>query len=132
VSRRTNIVALVAACLLAHAALAQEAASNPVGVWGGTSLCQVHPSPCNDEIVVYRITRVNATASLSVDARKIVNGKEEEMGVLGCLLDARGTRFTCTNPKGVVRFTVRGDSLVGEARLHDNTRYRDIRTARSR
>ena len=129
---RANTFALAAACLLAHAAFAQGAASNPVGVWRGTSLCRVHPSSCNDESVVYRITRVNATDSLSIDARKIVNGKEEEMGVLGCLLDARGTRFTCTNPKGVFRFTVRGDSLVGEGRLRDNTKYRDISAARSR
>lgn len=129
---RTTILAFVAACLLAHAAFAQGAASNPVGVWRGTSVCRVHPSPCNDEIVVYRITRVNATDSLSVDGRRIVNGQEIEMGVLGCLLDASGTRFTCTNPRGAFRFTVRGDSLVGEGRLRDNTKYRDISTARSR
>ena len=129
---RANIFALAVACLVAHGAFAQGAAANPVGVWRGTSLCQVHPSPCNDESVVYRIKRVNATDSLSVDARKIVNGKEEDMGVLGCLLDASGTRFSCTNPKGVFRFTVRGDSLVGEDRLRDNTKYRDVRTARSR
>jgi len=131
---RAIIFALGAACLLAHGAFAQTstAASNPVGVWRGTSLCRVHPSPCKDEIVVYRITRLNATDSLSIDARKIVNGQEEEMGVLDCLLEASGTRITCTIPKGAFRFTVRGDSLVGEARLRDNTKYRDVSTARSR
>ena len=103
-----------------------------VGVWRGTSLCRVHSSPCKDEIVVYRITRLNATDGLSIDARKIVNGQEEEMGVLDCLLEASGTRITCTIPKGAFRFTVRGDSLVGEARLRDNTKYRDVSTARSR
>jgi hypothetical protein len=132
-STRTNIVALAAACLLARGAFAQApaATANPVGVWRGTSLCRVRPSPCKDEIVVYRITRVNASDSLSVDARKIVNGQEEEMGVLGCRLAASGAQFTCTMPNGVWRFAIRGDSLVGELRLPDNTKYRDIKTARS-
>ena len=133
-SPRTNIIVLAAACLLARGAFAQvpAATSNPVGVWRGTSLCRVRPSPCNDEIVVYRITRVNASDSLSLDARKIVNGQEEEMGVLGCRHAASGAQLTCTMPNGVWRFTIRGDSLVGELRLPDNTKYRDISTARSR
>jgi hypothetical protein len=133
-SHRTNIIALVAACALARGSFAQvpAAPSNPVGVWRGTSLCRVRPSPCNDEIVVYRITRVNASDSVSLDARKIVNGQEEEMGVLGCRSTASGAELTCTLPKGVWHFTIRGDSLVGELRLPDNRKYRDVSTARSR
>ena len=133
-SARMNVIALAVACLLARGALAQvpAAASNPLGVWRGTSLCRVRPSPCNDEIVVYRITRVNASDSLSVDARKIVNGQEEEMGVIGCRSAASGAQLTCTMPNGVWRFTIRGDSLVGELRLPNNTKYRDISTALSR
>jgi hypothetical protein len=75
---------------------------------------------------------VKATDSLSLDARKIVIGQEEEMGVLACRPAASGAQFTCTMPNGVWRFTIRGDSLVGELRLPDNTKYRDISTARSR
>ena len=131
---RTTIIALAAMCLLARAAFAQVPAttSNPVGVWRGTSLCTVHPSACHDEVVVYRITRVNATDSLSIDGRKIVNGQEEEMGVLGCHSAASGARITCTIPNGVWRFTIRGDSLVGDLRSRDNTRHRDVKVARSR
>ncbi|MFL5605321.1 MAG: hypothetical protein ACJ8AD_02625, partial [Gemmatimonadaceae bacterium] len=106
------------------------AAANPVGVWRGTSLCSVRSSPCNNEIVVYRITRAKTGDSLSLDARKIVSGREEEMGVLACVA-APGVQLTCTIPKGVWHFTIRSDSLVGELRLLDNTKYRDIRTARS-
>jgi hypothetical protein len=40
----------------------------------------MRPSPCNDENVVYRITRVKATDSISVDARKIVNAQERGDG----------------------------------------------------
>jgi hypothetical protein len=133
-STRTNIIALAAACLLAPGAFAQvpAAAPNPVGVWRGTSLCRLRPSACNDETVVYRITRVNARDSLSIDASKIVNGQEQEMGVIGCHDAASGAQLTCTMPNGVWRFAIRGDSLVGELRLPDNRKYRDISTARSR
>ena len=105
--------------------------ANLVGVWRGTSLCTQRPSSCHDEIVVYRITRINAGDSLSVDARKIVNGQEDEMGVLSCRI-VSGTQISCTMPQGVWYFTVRQDSLVGELRLPDNRQFRDVRAARSR
>jgi len=121
------------ACTLARSAFAQRSpsAASPVGVWRGTSVCLVQPSACHDESVVYRITRVNATDSLSLDGRKIVNGREEEMGILACVFDARAGRVTCKMPQGVWRFTIRGDSLVGELRRPDSTKFRDVRTARS-
>ena len=132
-SARANIVLLVA-CLLTRGAFAQDAApaSSPVGVWRGTSACTVRPSSCKDEIVVYRIARVNGSDSLTIDGRRIVNGQEVEMGVLGCRSAASGAQLTCTMPNGVWRFAIRGDSLVGDLRLPDNRKFRDVRTARSR
>jgi hypothetical protein len=128
---------LAALCLVAHGACAQASstppAPNPVGVWRGTSLCTVRPSPCNDEIAVYRITRVNVSDSVSLDARKVVNGQEEEMGgPIGCHLSAKGAQLTCTMSYGVWSFTIRGDSLVGSLTRPDGTKYRDIKTSRSR
>jgi hypothetical protein len=130
---RTNLIALAAACSLAHVAFAQDPAakSNPVGVWRGTSACTVRPSSCNDEIVVYRIARVNATDSLTIDASKIVNGQEDDMGVIDCRSTGSGAQFRCAIPNGVWHFTIRGDSLVGELRSRDNRKLRDVRTARS-
>ena len=127
-------VALASA--LAHTAIAQSPAKppvpvTPVGTWRGTSVCLVRPSSCNDEIVVYRITPLKAADSLSVDARKIVRGEEEEMGVLGCRLVRSNGQLTCTIPQGVWRFNVRNDSLTGELRLPDNTRFREVRTMRT-
>jgi hypothetical protein len=132
-SRRTKIVVLAVVCLFPRGAFAQAQAPapNPVGVWRGTSLCRVRPSPCKDENVVYRITRANSSDTLSIDARKIVNGQEEEMGVLACRFAAAGARLTCTMPNGVWHFEIRGDSLVGELRLPDNRKFRDVSTARS-
>lgn len=39
---------------------------------------------------------------------------------------------SCAMGGAVWRFTVRGDSLLGEPRLRDGTRFRDVRAARSR
>jgi len=123
----------VLASILTSAANAQSPSQTvrPVGTWRGTSLCLVRPSPCHDETVVYRITQRNVTDSVSIDARKIVGGEEEGMGVLACRLVSHGGEVLCVLPLGVWHFTVRNDSLTGELRLKDNTRFRDVRTVRS-
>ena len=131
---KLTFVAFMSLGVLARRATAQTSpgASNPAGVWRGTSLCLVRPSSCNDEVVVYRITRLNADDSVSIDARKIVNAREVEMGVLACRLAGQGASLTCTMPNGVWHFTVHRDSLVGELWLPDSTKFRDVRAARSR
>ncbi|HEV8448228.1 MAG TPA: hypothetical protein VGQ44_15465 [Gemmatimonadaceae bacterium] len=113
-------------------AQAATGASDPVGVWRGTSLCLVRPSSCNDEVVVYRITRAKPGDSVSMDARKIVNAQEQEMGVLTCRVAALGASLTCGIPNGVWRFQIRRDSLIGELRIRDSTKFRDVRATRSR
>src|SRR3954465_8624515 len=102
------VVALVGA--LARGAIAQAPARvTPMGVWRGTSVCLVRPSPCNDESVVYRITQMRAADSLAIDARKLVRGDEQEMGILGCRLARASAQLTCVIPQGVWHFSVRGD-----------------------
>ena len=88
--------------VLARVALAQgpQAASSSVGVWRGTSLCLVHPSACKDERVIYQITRMKAIDSVSIDAQKIVNGQEQDMGILACRVTTPGAQVTCTIPHG--------------------------------
>ena len=131
-SRRLLYLAAIFSIAFARHIPAQTAGPDPVGTWRGTSLCQVRPSACNDESVVFRISRTTARDSLALDGRKIVNGAEVEMGVLGCRLDTPGARLTCLIPDAVWQFTIRGDSLVGELRLSDGTKVRDVRTERSR
>jgi hypothetical protein len=132
-SLRSWLIAVVAVGVLARRAPAQAAdTADPTGVWRGTSVCLVRPSACKDEIVVYRIIRAKASDSISVDARKIINARDEEMGVLPCRMAALGASFTCAIPNAVWRFTIRGDSLVGDLRRLDNTKFRDVRAARSR
>jgi hypothetical protein len=122
--------------LLAHAVGAQSPSATtgttPLGTWRGRSVCLVSPSACTDEVVVYRITRLETADSVAVDARKVVRGEEQEMGVLSCQLLASGVQITCTIPQGVWTFGVHGDSLTGGLVLKDNTKYRDVRAIRSR
>ena len=131
---RTLLTALVAVVALAHRTPAQQTSRAPgaIGVWRGTSICLVHPSPCHDEITVYRITGAAGRDSISMDARKMVNGQEEPMGVLACRLAEGGASFSCPMRNGVWRFAIRRDSLIGELRLPDDTKFRDVRAVRSR
>jgi len=125
------VAALLASSAGAQVPSQQRTSATPVGIWRGTSVCLVRPSPCNDEIVVYRITRLKAADSLRLDARKIVHGEEQEMGILTCHLVPANGQLSCTMPRGVWHFSVRSDSLVGELRLRDDTKYRDVRAVRA-
>ena len=130
----TRLACLAAACLAARGACAQsvpEHSTTAVGTWRGTSTCLVRPSACNDEIVVYRIARTKAADNLTVDARKVVRGGEEEMGVLSCHFTPADAGLTCAIPRGRWKFRVHDDSLVGELRLPDNTKFRDVRAVRA-
>jgi hypothetical protein len=133
-SRRNFFACAAAICLLSSSMFAQASpvTPSPVGVWRGTSLCQIRPSSCNDETVVYRISRASSVDSVLINGRRVVNGQEVEMGALGCAFAPAGAQITCTIPSGVWRFTMRADSLTGELRSKDNTKLRDVRTVRSR
>ena len=130
--RFASLVAIISSVFGRGMAAQGAPRPDPIGTWRGTSLCQVRPSGCHDERVVYRITRTMTPDSLAMDGRKIIDGAEEEMGVLGCRLDAPSARLTCPIPSGVWQFTIRGDSLVGELRRPDGTKTRDVRAGRSR
>jgi hypothetical protein len=131
---RPGLLALAGLALFTRGASAQLIAApdaNPLGTWRGSSVCVARPSACRDELVVYRIA-LRTRDSLSVDARKIVEGREEEMGVLACELNAARAIITCGIPSGKWRFAVRHDSLVGQLRLKDGTWFRDVHAVRSR
>ena len=134
---RIRLAGLAVASLLASGAGAQSpsqqsAPTTPVGTWRGTSVCLVRPSACHDEIVVYRIAKTKSADSLTMDARKIVGGEEQEMGVLACRFTSPNGVLTCAMPQGTWQFRVRSDSLVGELRLPNNTKFRDVRSIRAR
>jgi hypothetical protein len=132
---RFRFIALAAIPLITRGAAAQLATApdaSPIGTWRGTSACVVRPSACKDEVVVYRIALKGRNDSLSIDGRKIVEGKEVEMGLLACQLNAPRAYITCVIPTGKWRFRARHDSLVGQLRLQDGTLFRDVHAVRSR
>ena len=131
-SYRFAFFAVIVCSAFARRLPAQAPAPAPVGTWRGTSLCQVRPSACKDESVVFCISGTTTRDSLQLDGRKIVNAAEVEMGVLACRFDRSTALLTCPIPNALWQFTVRGDSLVGELRLADGTKVRDVRTGRSR
>ena len=57
----------------------QTAADKIAGTWKGTSICQVKQSACHDENVVYHISKKSANV-YTIQASKIVNGAEDDMG----------------------------------------------------
>jgi len=63
-------------------------AQSLAGVWKGTSLCQVKNSSCHDETVVYHISKHSGADSYQVDASKIIDGKEDDMGILNFSFNA--------------------------------------------
>jgi hypothetical protein len=66
-----------------------------------------------------------------MDAGKIVGGEEQDMGVLTCHLTSPQT-ITCALPHSTWYFRAKNDSLIGELRLPDNTKFRDVRAVRAR
>ena len=107
-------------------AKAQEAIqdSSITGVWKGTSICQIKNSPCHDENVVYYITKA-AAGKFNIDATKIVGGKEEDMGIIGCQLDRKNSRLLSSDYNSKWIFNFNGKNLNGIL-YHDGALYRII------
>jgi hypothetical protein len=78
-------ILLLLTCLLALGKV--STAQSLIGVWKGTSLCQVKNSPCHDENVVYHISKIGRDDSYQIGASKIIDGKEDDMGTLNFTFD---------------------------------------------
>ena len=85
------------------------------GVWKGTSLCQIKNSPCHDEIVVYHISKNNNGQSYQVQANRIVNGQEQDMGTLVFTYDDKQKVFVSVNSENKARweFKITGNVMKG-------------------
>jgi|SRR5678815_1919971 hypothetical protein len=85
------------------------------GVWKGTSLCQVKNSPCHDEVVVYYISKDSAGKSYKMNASKVVNGKEVDMGPLSFTYDEKQRVFVSVDRERGAKweFKVTGNEMKG-------------------
>ncbi len=82
------------------------------GTWKGTSLCQIKTSPCHDETVVYHISKNKGVDTFYINANKIVNGVEEEMGILPFVYNQKTKQLTST-AYGIWTFNIEGVKLEG-------------------
>ena len=99
------------------------------GTWKGTSLCQVKSSPCHDENVVYHISKVGNGKNYSIQASKIINGAEDDMGTLPASYNETQQTLTVTmkdNRNSVWLFKIDGRQMHGTLTEDDKTLYRII------
>jgi hypothetical protein len=117
--------------VIAVALLIAAAAADPVsGTWHGTSLCQVKPSPCHDEQVIYEV-RFTRPHRYRIDAYKLVAGQRDFMGAIDVTLDAAGTHLdgpvmSHGQARGRLQLTVAGSHMSGRMITSDGTLYRLI------
>jgi hypothetical protein len=102
-----------------------------VGTWKGTSICQVKNSPCHDEIAAYHIQKGEKPGVYRMIMNKIVNGKEEDMGVLDYAYDPASNTLTCSDEahNTAWRFKVTGKTMDGTL-YHNGQLYRVIKLSK--
>jgi len=85
------------------------------GVWQGASVCQIKPSACHDEIVVYHIKKKEKANAYSVLMNKIVNGAEEDMATVEATLTTDGKKLEGYDTKWHTHwiFDVDGEKMNG-------------------
>jgi hypothetical protein len=108
-------------------------ADGPAGTWRGQSTCLVKPSSCRDEDSVYRVAPVaRSTTRFSLEANRIQDGREVNMGTSECSYASAARVLNCPLPNGsTVRFDLKGDALTGTMTLADGTVWRKIALRRS-
>ena len=123
-----NYQLLCLALLFAQCATAQKNVAQIdtllVGTWQGTSICQVKNSPCHDEVVVYHISKADSVDRYIIQANKIVNGVEEDMGTLHFDYNTK-TNQLVSNEYGKWTFTINGRKMSGIL-IVKNEKYRVI------
>ena len=109
---------------------AQETAKdNITGTWKGTSICQVKSSPCHDENVVYHISTAGNSKNYSIQASKIVNSVEDDLGTLAASYDETQHTLTVTmkdKRSSVWLFKIDGKQMHGTLTVDGKILYRLI------
>lgn len=128
---RTVIVALILAFQNYAFVISAPQVSDLVGTWTGTSLCQVRPSPCHDEDVVFRFSKPHED-KITIQADKIVDGKPVTMGVSEWTYKKSDQALTWEMPRGKWKLVVNGDTIDGTLVVPDNVVFRKIHLKKSK
>jgi hypothetical protein len=117
-----------------------DALSKLIGDWSGDSTCvnkDKFPA-CNDEKVVYHITRVaDKKDTINLSADKIVNGKPDFMGAYDMVYDAEKQTLTTEVDNGrvhfLIEFVVKNDAMDGSMiSLPDKTQARQMKVKKDK
>jgi hypothetical protein len=120
---------------LAFAALLFLAAADPrqplIGHWVGTSICTGVRPACHDETASYWVKAGKKPDIVTIDAGKIVDGKDVLMGTLDFQVDVATRTLTSVSESGGSRvtwtFTWSGTTMTGTAKSSDGQVFRNIR-----
>ena len=105
--------------------------SSFLGIWKGESLCQIKNSACHDEMVVYYISQPKKDHILEIKANKIVNGIEEEMGIIQFRYDAKtGDIVSISQPNAIWRFKLKQNTMEGTL-YSNNALFRIIKLTKA-
>ncbi|MBV9963332.1 MAG: hypothetical protein JO072_13895 [Parafilimonas sp.] len=130
------LFALSAALQSLHSNAQQATSDKIAGTWKGTSLCQVKQSACHDENVVYHISKKSSNV-YSIQASKIINGKEDDMGTFDSVVynETKQTlSFTMKDNQGrksVWLFKLDGTQMHGTLTQDGNILFRIIELKKS-
>ena len=102
-----------------------------VGSWRGTSICQVKNSPCHDETVVYHISKGKGMNDFVVQASKIVNGVEDDMGTIPFVYDEKKNTLVSSAYDSQWNFKLTDNKLDGTL-ISQGSLYRIIQLTKSR
>jgi hypothetical protein len=113
--RITNLT--IVCILLANAgskAQSANADSSFYGTWKGTSICQIKNSPCHDETVVFYVSKSAKENLIELKGNKIVNGVEEEMGIIDFRYDPVSKEIvSVSQPDAIWKFRKNKNSMSG-------------------
>lgn len=98
------------------------------GTWKGSSICQVRPSPCTDEIAVYHISKGEKPGTYHIAMNKLVNGVEEDMADYIYTFNAADHSLFAYYEKHKItwKFNVKGRTMEGTL-TSGKTLYRVIK-----
>jgi hypothetical protein len=120
---------------LALTALLFLAAADPrqplLGHWTGSSKCTAVRPACHDEIASYYIKPGPSKDVVTIDADKIVDGKDEWMGTSDFHVDFETHVLTgfveMNNQRWPITFSWSGDTITGTYKQPDGQVVRNVR-----
>jgi len=102
-----------------------------LGHWTGTSICTAVRPACHDEIASYYLKPGPSADVVTIDACKIVDGKDESMGVYDFQIDFAKQTLTCVldrnNQRWPITLAWSGDTITGTFKQPDGQVVRNVR-----